>query len=350
MKFTITENEADQRFDRFLRKYFKAQKEIKLTDIFLRIRKWAIKVNGKKRAEKWRLQRDDIITWDDTILTEKSAKNFKKNKAKKLKDYPLEKIQEILIHEDEHRLVFNKPADIVMHWWTWHTNDVCLNDMLKIYIKATSYKLQVESLKNKQDNLKPQISSLKSPFSPSFCFRLDRDTSGIIIAAKTYPALQYLNEQIRERKTTKQYLAIVNGIFPKEKTIDTPLFKWFDKKTGRAKVFVNHEQGQSAKTTAHLLKHIEHPKLGDISLLKVKIYTGRMHQIRVHLASIWYSIIWDIMYGIPAINRIASKQAHINRQLLHSWKYWFFDIFMHKQVSFETEMPDIFFDLFPITH
>lgn len=349
MQFTITENETDQRFDRFLRKYFKQYPEVKLSDIFSWIRKWAIKVNGRRRPENRRIQKGDKITRDDNIVTEKQADNFKKSKKLKLKAYPLEKIKKMIIYEDTHRLVFNKPADIVMHGGTGHTNDICLDDILKIYIKKgnENWELRTEKKVNIQDpSLRSSLWAPSSTFSPSFCFRLDRDTSWIVIAAKTYQALQYLNQQIRERKTEKTYFAVVAGKFPSTKTIESPLFKGFDKASGKAKVFVNHEQGQSAKTTAHLLKWYQHPQIGDISLVQVKIYTGRMHQIRVHLSSIGFPIIWDLMYGIPAINRIAGKQAHITRQLLHSAKYWFFDIFVHTHLEFHAENPKIFDDLF----
>ena len=330
MKITISAHEEDQRFDRFLRKYFKPQAEIKLTDIFSRIRKRAIKINGRKRKQDYRLQNGDTIERDDTILTEKKAWQVTKTKKQKKADLDISQIKELLIYEDEHWLVRNKPADIVTHPWTGHLLDLSMHDYVHTYLKLT-------------DQLPDSAT-----FTPSFCFRLDKDTSGIIIAAKSYDALQLLNKLIRERKTHKQYLAIVAGSFPITETIiDSPLFKGFDAKTWKAKTFVNEEKWQKAYTSAICVETIAHPELWTLSLVDVTIKTGRMHQIRVHLASIGYPIIGDIMYGNAAINRIATKKAHISRQLLHSWKYWFFDRLSHKQLSFVSPIPSDFSTLFP---
>ena len=79
-------------------------------------------------------------------------------------------------------------------------------------------------------------------FTPSFGFRLDKDTSGIIVGAKDYEALQYLNKIIRERETKKRYLAVVRGKAPKHLMIDKPLFKGFNATYERAQTFVNEEK------------------------------------------------------------------------------------------------------------
>lgn len=86
-------------------------------------------------------------------------------------------------------------------------------------------------------------------------------------------------------------------------------------------------------------KYFVHPLLGPISLLKVKIYTGRMHQIRVHVSNEGYPVLGDIIYGNPAANRILYKSLGINRQLLHCRKYSFLDPFKEKKVTFEAPLP-----------
>ena len=101
----------------------------------------------------------------------------------------IDKIQQLLLHEDENWLVRNKPAGITMHR-NADSKDFSLDDYLKSYVK------------------KKKIQTTDT-FRPSFCFRLDKDTSGVVIAAKNYSSLQYLNELIRERKTSKMYLACV---------------------------------------------------------------------------------------------------------------------------------------------
>jgi 23S rRNA-/tRNA-specific pseudouridylate synthase len=74
----------------------------------------------------------------------------------------------------------------------------------------------------------------------------------------------------------------------------------------------------------------------------VTIETGRMHQIRVHLAHIWFPVLWDIMYGSPVLNRIAHKYHKINRQLLHASEYSFYDSIQEKQITIATWLPDDF--------
>jgi len=148
-----------------------------------------------------------VITRDENVLTEKSASNLTVSKKQKVASHSLEKIKSLLIFEDDNRLVWNKPAGLVVHPGDKHTGDISLHDMMLSYLQQTSQR------------------TASHTFKPAFCFRIDKDTSGLIISAKTYEALQWLNEQIRDRKVTKYYRAIVEGVFPKEKTMDAPLFK-----------------------------------------------------------------------------------------------------------------------------
>lgn len=332
MHIVIWPNEADQRFDRFLRKYYKPHPEIKLGDIFSRIRKWAIKVNNRKTKEEYRLKEKDVITRDENITTEKSAAHMTVSKQKKVASHSLDKIKSLLIYEDDHRLVRNKPAGLVVHPGDKHTTDISLHDMMLSYLQQTGQR------------------AWSHTFKPAFCFRIDKDTSGLIISAKTYEALQWLNEQIRERKVTKYYRAIVEGVFPKEKMMDASLFKWYDQKSWKGKTFINDEKGVEAKTYAKSITSIQHKDLWPISLLNVQIHTWRMHQIRIHTADAGYPVIGDLTYGNAPLNRIATKKCGITRQLLHSYTYWFFDTFANKEVSWTAPLPDDFKKLFPNTN
>lgn len=329
MRIVIWPNEADQRFDRFLRKYFKPHPEITLGDIFSWIRKGAIKVSDRKRNEEYRLKEGDIITWDDSISTDKKAGKLTAPKQQKIASHSLDQIKSMLIYEDENRLVWNKPAGLVVHPWDKHTSDISLHDMMLSYLQQTGQRIS------------------STTFKPAFCFRIDKDTSGLIISAKTYDALQYLNEQIRERKVHKEYRAIVEWLFPKEQLIDAPLFKGYDQKSGKGKTFINDDKGVEAKTLAKCIMTEHHKELGDISLLNVQIYTWRMHQIRIHVASVGHPIVGDLTYGNPPLNRIATKKCGVTRQLLHSYTYWFFDSFKNTRVSRTAPLPMDFIKLFP---
>lgn len=329
MNITITDSEADQRFDRFLRKYFKPHRDVKLSDIYAWIRHGDIKLNGKKSPENKRIQAWDIISRSENTVSLTSPQSATSSKSQKITSFSLKKIRWLIIFEDTHRIRRNKPADMVTHPGNKHTNDITLHDLMQSYLQQTNQKVDSPT------------------FNPSFCFRLDKDTSWIIISAKTYEALQYLNEAIRERNVNKSYLAIVAWDAPQKWEIDSPLFVWFDKKSGKSKSFINYEKGKDSRTTFHKLRTISAQWIGHISLLEVNIETGRMHQIRVHLASQWLPIIGDLMYGNPAINRLAKKHFGVTRQLLHSYSYWFLDPFQNNYLKHTAPTPSIFEQVIP---
>ncbi len=324
MKILIWENEANQRLDRFLRKYFRQYPEVKLSDIFSWIRKWVILVNNKKKKQDYRLNLWDVINFNQQVENIiKKPTEFVISKEDKKLNISLEDIQKMILYEDDNWLVFNKLAWIVVHPWNKHINDLTLHDILDVYSE--------KFLKIKSDT-----------FKPSFTFRLDRDTSWVIIAGKNYEALKYLNDLIRQRKVDKSYLTIVKWKFSEHQIIDLPIFRWFNKKFGRAQSFVNLEKWVYAKTEAWNVKTIKDKDLWYISLVKVKIYTWRMHQIRVHLSHLWYPILWDIMYWDEKLNKILYEKKKISRQLLHSWEYSFFDKFRKQKISFQAPIPDDF--------
>lgn len=330
MQIKIQENEADQRFDRFLRKYFKAHSEIKLWDIYSWIRKWVIKVNWRKFPEEKKLQIGDEITFDIPKDIENNPLSNMLSKEEKKENIDINKIKPQILYEDQNRIFWNKPVWLVVHPWNKHTDDLTLNEFLDAYIDS------------KEENIK------SATFKPAFCFRLDKDTSWIIIAAKNYDWLKYLNELIRLRKTDKTYLTIVKWIPPKSKVIDAPLFRGFNKKFGKAETIVNHDEWLKSVTEIKLLKTFKDKNIWDISLVEAKILTWRMHQIRVHMTHIWHPIIWDLMYWDAALNRLANKHYKVTRQLLHSHTYSFFDIFTKKNIRVSSPIPQDFKAFFDI--
>lgn len=321
MEIKITESEADQRLDRFLRKFFKTNHSIRLSDIYSWIRKWAVKVNERKKSQDYKLQ-----LWDKIVIHKEMTEKWDiddsfMTKEQKQKNIQLQDLKKYILFEDDNWIFWNKKAWLVVHPWNKHIDDLTLNDLLLEYLKATN------SLKK------------TSTFTPSFGFRLDKDTSWIIVWAKNYEALKYLNEIIRLRETHKQYITVVKWKFPSNKIIDEPIFRWFNTKYWRAQSFVNYEQGVESKTQWFLIKSVVDPHLGPISLVKVKLFTWRMHQIRVHFSYIWFPIIWDMLYWDQQLNRIAESKYKITRQLLHSHIYWFFDKFIKKDILIESDIP-----------
>lgn len=164
----------------------------------------------------------------------------------------------------------------------------------------------------------------------------------MLIAAKTYESLQYINQIIRERTIEKYYLTIVVGNFPKYLMIDKPLAKTYNKKFDRGQMHVDEKDGVEAKTECRCQKVIYHPLLGQLSLVKVKLHTGRMHQIRIHMNNVGYPVLGDIVYGKPVVNKILHTSLNIHRQLLHCWEYSFKDPYQKKMVHFTAPLPTEF--------
>ena len=122
--------------------------------------------------------------------------------------------------------------------------------------------------------------------------------------------------------------------------MDQPLMKMFDKWFGRGKTViadVGEPGSQEARSKATPLKVVNDPILGEITLADVEIKTGRMHQIRVHLANQRHPVVWDIIYGLPSANRKLYKKHKIPRQLLHCKQYSFYDEIQSKQMTFTSE-------------
>lgn len=287
------------------------------------IRKGVIKVNSKKSGEWYKLNIGDEVEIPDEILGKQDKSALLSIKEKKIKKLTRDEIQSFILFENENWIVFDKPAGIVVHEGNNHWKDLSMNDYLETY-----------------------LSDLKTgTFKPSFGYRLDKDTSWVLIGAENYEALQYLNRIIRDREIEKYYLAIVVGNSPKKMMIEKKLEKIVDQKFGRAKVVVNWKTGQEAKSEVETIKTIYDKELGQVSLVKVKLWTGRMHQIRVHMASEGFPVVGDLLYGNPAVNRKLEKVYGIKRQLLHCWKYGFVDL-DGEMIEFEAKMPIEFEKLF----
>ena len=154
-------------------------------------------------------------------------------------------------------------------------------------------------------------------FSPALCNRLDRNTSGLIIAAKNYDALKSVNEMIREKGLIKYYLCIVKGSTRDKGEINIIIGKDQEKRMAYladSKKFC----GKKAKT-----RYIKLADNGDYSLLKVELATGRFHQIRAHLSGINHPIIGDTKYGDNEINDFFSKKYSLKYQFLIAYSLYF---------------------------
>jgi len=276
------------------------------------------KVNNKRVKEEYRLKVGDVVEINDKVqLWSEDLSLLVSQKDRKLEKVDIKKVKQQIVYEDGNRIVFDKPTGIPMHPWNKHRNDLCMNDYLDKY--AQEYKT--------------------ATFKPAFWYRLDRDTSWVLIAGKTYEALQYINTIIRDRDIEKYYLALVVGKFPGHVVINKPLLKSYNKEFDTSQVRVDYNEWLDAKTECWLEKYFVHPILGPLSLLKIKIHTGRMHQIRVHVASEWYPVLGDVVYGNPTVNKNLYASLRINRQLLHCRRYTFLDVTGDDKLILEAPIP-----------
>ncbi len=171
-------------------------------------------------------------------------------------------------------------------------------------------------------------------FHPSICNRLDRNTSGIILAGKTPAGSKYLSEQIRSRKMSKYYLAVASGGFEYDKKyIECYLAKDNDKNLVQIYDKKPEEKAELIKTEIEIIKY--NPER-DLSLVKVKLITGKSHQIRAVLSHLGHPILGDYKYGSRRINDQYKKEFGINTQLLHAYLVEFSD-----GREFHADVPDI---------
>ena len=323
---TLDPNTANQRLDRFLRKMFRPFPDISLVMIFKAIRTGQNKIDGKKKDQSYSLKVWEVLTFHESFMELLNNKNPVKKEIKKKRHTPefsLTDFQSRIISEDDERLVINKPAGITIHpgqQTSFAQITPSLYDFIKQYYSSRGFS--------------------GSMFQPNVAYRLDKETSGLVIVAKTYAWLQHLNTQIRERKIDKMYYTILVGTFPKQLTCNKAMKKVIDQQFWRGKMVVTNASdpdAQEALSIWYVEKTRSDPLLWPLSLVKVKIETWRMHQIRVHMADAGYPVLGDIVYGIPSYNRKLQQNYNFLRQLLHCRCYSFTDM-NGQTLSFEAPL------------
>ena len=283
-QLTVHKNDENQRLDKYLKKYLK---EAPGSFIYKMLRKKNIVLNGKKADGTEKLAAGDEIK---LFFAEETLEKFTGEAAKtESEKFPVKKDLEILF-EDENLLILNKPAGELSQ--KAEAKDVSMNEYALGYLQKTGA-ISEESLK---------------VFKPSVCNRLDRNTSGILIVAKTYQAAREFGDALQKRTVRKFYRCIVKGEVKKAETIDGYL--WKDEKTNIVQVFKEKREGASEIHTAYRPIKCEN----GLTLLEVHLITGRTHQIRAHLSSIGHSILGDPKYG----DKKLSEKWKVKYQLLHA--------------------------------
>jgi 23S rRNA pseudouridine1911/1915/1917 synthase len=255
-----------------------------------------IVVDGKKVKPSYILKNGEKIIVDIPVV----------------KDSPLEpqSIPLDIYFEDEHMMVINKSAGMIVH----PTGKVKTGTLVNAILFHC------------QGNL-PGINGVNRP---GIVHRLDKETSGLMMVAKTEQAHHYLTNQIKERKIVKKYMALVHGVL-KERAgyIEAPIGR--DKKHGN-KMAISDTASREAKTYFEVIRQFE-----SFALLLLRLYTGRTHQIRVHLKFIGYPVVGDKIYGI---RKEKNQLITMQRQALHSHYLQFTHPVTGKVMSFTSILPD----------
>lgn len=286
-KITLSENEAGQRLDKLLTKYLnKAPKSF----IYKMLRKKNITLNGKKAGgEEKTVLGDEIIFF----LSDETMDKFSETTTIGV-SYDLD-----ILYEDKHILIINKPVGMLSQ--KAGSEDVSLNEYILSYLFSTG-EITSEELRS---------------FKPGICNRLDRNTSGIVIAGKSLEGLQTMASVLKDRTIHKYYQCIVKGSLKEKQQIEGYLLK--DEKVNKVTVLKKEEKG-----SAFIKTEYEPICVNDAySLLNVKLITGRSHQIRAHLAGTGHPIIGDYKYGTKEVNDYFKKKFHLEHQLLHSYRLIF---------------------------
>ena len=286
-EITVSKNDAGQRADRFLSK---AYPNLTLPLICKLMRKKRIKLNGAKTEPNVKLNEGDVFRFylSDELLSKGGEKeNDFRNVPSELN----------IIYEDENILLCDKPVGMVVHEDNDNTSDTLIN-RIKCYLwKNGEY-----------------IPEQEQSFVPALCNRIDRNTGGIVIAAKNAESLRVLNQKIRDRELVKLYLCVVSG---KPKNSSALLTAYLKKLSDENRVLISDKPQPgflTIKTKYHVLESI-----GSQSLVEVDLLTGRTHQIRAHFAHVGHALMGDGKYGSNKIN----KQYGYNWQALYSYKLRF---------------------------
>ena len=285
-EFTIGQNDAGQRLDRFLAKAVPLL-PASLAQKYIRIKR--IKLNGGRAERDTRLQNGDVLQLyinDEFFDKPREDNAFLTVAAPKLN----------IVYEDAHILLVDKRPGLAVHPHDGAEYGRTLIDHIQAYL------YQKREWRPREEN----------SFTPALCNRIDRNTGGIVIAAKTAEALRVMNQKIKDREMDKRYLAIVEGTpKPREGSLKGYLFK--DEKKNR--VFVTDKMQPGAKTCQTNYKVLTSAQ--GLSLVECELITGRTHQIRAQFAHAGHPLLGDGKYGK------LNKNFDRNYQALYSYKLTF---------------------------
>ncbi len=286
---TIKKNDAGQRLDKFLQKAFPSLPQ---SMMYKAIRQKDIKLNRKRCEISTRLSEGDVLDIylpDDALAPARAADErpsfMRAGRALSV------------VYEDENIIIVDKPQGLLVH-----SDEQWQADTLIDRIQRYLYEKGEYDPKDEQS------------FAPALANRIDRNTAGLVIAAKNAASLRVLNDKIKTREIDKYYLTIVHGhIKPDSGTLKG----YLEKNEAQSRVYIVDSRDSGAKTI--LTRYTTLARRPGLSLLEVELLTGRTHQIRAHLASVGHPLLGDGKYGTNKQN----KGAGHSKQVLCSYKLRF---------------------------
>ncbi len=262
---TIKQNDAGQRLDKFLSKAVKA---LPKSLMYKSIRTKKIKVNRKRTEIGY------ILNEGDTVELFLAEEFFADNAAEEAFMKLTPKLD--IVYEDENIMLLEKRPGLIVH----SDDEEDVNTLIS-HVKAYLYR---------KGEYKPED---EQSFAPALCNRIDRNTGGIVIAAKNAEALRVMNEKIRNDELSKFYLAAVHGI-PKKKEATLKGYLKKDAANNMVDIITSPRAGYKEIITKYRVLEMKK----DLSLVEVELITGRTHQIRAHFSSIGHPLLGDGKYGI----------------------------------------------------
>ena len=284
---TVGKNDAGQRLDKFLSK---AVKGLPTSMMYKSIRTKKIKVNRKRTEQSYVLCEGDEI---QLFIRDEFFDNPEKDDGALSRIVPKLNI----VYEDDNIMLLNKRPGVLVH-----EDDDGGENTLIMHIKAYLYGKGEYSPDKEQS------------FAPSLCNRIDRNTGGIVIAAKNAVALRDMNAKIKAGEIRKHYICLVHGVPPKQKDVIRGYLRK-DSRNNTVEVRDKYFDGAKEIVTGYTVLE----RRGKETLVEIELFTGRTHQIRAHMAHIGCSLVGDGKYGINKDDR----QRGFKYQALYSYKLIF---------------------------
>lgn len=304
-QFTVTPDDAGRRLDQFLASHLPDVSRARVQEL---IAQQKVLVNGAPAKPSLKLRGNETID----ILGHAERPPLKAI----AEDIPLD-----IVYEDDDLAVINKPAGMMVHAGAGATDDDRNRGTL---VNALVHRFG-------------QLSGVGGELRPGIVHRLDKETSGLLVVAKNDSAHRKLADEFSSRRVKKTYIALVHGWLKQDHgSISAPISR---DAIRRIRMTTRRSGGREAVTHYDVERRIDSP-YGKITLLKLRIETGRTHQIRVHLASIGHPVVGDTLYGAPAEIRAKSLPTlMLTRNFLHSAELQFTHPRTADRLTFSRSLP-----------